>query len=183
MYGMVNQAVKGFVEENHGPEKWAKIHTKAGAPESFAAMSPYEDSITYNLVGAASELLNIPAEKILKGFGEYWVDKVAATHYESIMNKSGQSFVDFVKNLDHMHQRIRMTFPNYNPPSFRVKPLAPDQLQVDYYSERSGLLPFVEGLFIALGRYYKTRVCIEHVNSEGLGLPCARMIVHHAPQS
>ena len=67
MYGMVNQAVKGFVEENHGQEMWKNIHTKAGAPESFAAMSPYEDSITYNLVGAASELLNVPAEIILRG--------------------------------------------------------------------------------------------------------------------
>ena len=183
MYGLVNQAVKGFVLDNHGAEMWGKIHTKAGAPESFAAMSPYEDSITYNLVGAASELLNVPAEKILRGFGEYWVDKVATAHYEAIMNKSGQTFVDFVKNLDHMHQRIRVTFPNYNPPSFRVKELSPDRLQVDYYSDRAGLLPFVEGLFTGLGRYYKTIVRIEHVNSESLGLPCARMIVHHQPQT
>jgi hypothetical protein len=181
MYGMVNQAVKGFVEENHGLEMWRKIHTKAGAPESFAAMSPYEDAITYNLVGAASELLQTPAEKILKGFGEYWVDKVATAHYESIMTRSGQNFVDFVKNLDHMHQRIRVTFPNYNPPSFRVKVLAPGQLQVDYYSDRAGLLPFVEGLFIALGRYFRERADLTYVDTEKLGLPCKRMLIAHAP--
>lgn len=181
MYGIVNQAVKGFVEENHGLEMWRKIHTKAGAPESFAAMSPYEDAITYNLVGAASELLQTPAEKILKGFGEYWVDKVATAHYESIMTRSGQNFVDFVKNLDHMHQRIRVTFPNYNPPSFRVKVLAPGQLQVDYYSDRAGLLPFVEGLFIALGRYFREGVDLTYVDTEKLGLPCKRMLIAHAP--
>jgi len=181
MYGMVNQAVKGFVEENHGPEMWRKIHTKAGAPESFAVMSPYDDAITYNLVGAASELLQVPAEKILKGFGEYWVDKVATVHYESIMTRSGQNFVDFVKNLDHMHQRIRMTFPNYNPPSFRVKVVSASELQVDYYSERAGLLPFVEGLFIALGRYFKEGIKIEYADTEKLGLPCKRLLIEHAP--
>lgn len=68
---------------------------------------------------------------------------MATAHYESIMTRSGQNFVDFVKNLDHMHQRIRVTFPNYNPPSFRVKVLAPGQLQVDYYSDRAGLLPLL----------------------------------------
>lgn len=179
MYGLVNQAVKGFVEDHHGTEMWTRIHTKAGAPASFAAMSPYEDAITYNLVGAAAELLQVPAEKILFAFGEYWVEKVATAHYEAIMNRSGQTFLDFVKNLDHMHQRIRMTFPNYNPPSFRVVPLGPDQLQVDYYSDRPGLLPFVEGLFMALGRYYRTEVRIEPVAEPPAGLPCKRMIVHY----
>lgn len=181
MYGMVNQAVKGFVEEHHGAEMWVKIHTKAGAPESFAVMSPYDDAITYNLVGAASELLQIPAEKILKGFGEYWVQKVATVHYESIMKRSGQNFVDFVKNLDHMHQRIRLTFPNYNPPSFRVKVISVGQLQVDYYSDRAGLLPFVEGLFIALGRFFREGITIEYVDTEKIALPCKRFLVSHVP--
>lgn len=63
MYGMVNQAVKGFVEENHGLEMWRKIHTKAGAPESFAAMSPYDDAITYNLVGQPRSCFRFPRKK------------------------------------------------------------------------------------------------------------------------
>lgn len=181
MYGVVNQSIKGFVEDNHGAEVWRKLHTAAGAPESFVAMSPYDDSITYNLVGAASEMLKVPMETILKAFGEYWVDKIAVVHYAEIMNRSGQNFVDFVKNLDHMHQRIRVAFPNYNPPSFRVKVLSVGRMQVDYYSDRAGLLPFVEGLFVALGRYFKVSVAIEHLDAEQLGLPCKRFLVDHAP--
>jgi hypothetical protein len=150
-----------------------------GASPPAACWDERREQITYNLVGAAAELLQAPAEKILFGFGEYWVEKVATAHYEAIMNRSGQTFLDFVKNLDHMHQRIRMTFPNYNPPSFRVLPLGPERLQVDYYSERVGLLPFVEGLFTALGRYYRTEVRIEQVEEPPAGLPCKRMIVHH----
>lgn len=183
MYGAVNQAIKGFVEDNHGTEVWRTLHTAAGAPESFIAMSPYDDAITYNLVGAASEMLKVPAETILIAFGEYWVDKIAVIHYAEIMGRSGQNFVDFTKNLDHMHQRIRATFPDYNPPSFRVKVMSPEQLQVDYYSSRPGLLPFVEGLFVALGRYFKVSVAFQHLDAEQLGLPCRRFLVDHTPLS
>ncbi len=35
MYGMVNQAVRGLVLEQFGPDAWKNIHEKAGAAENF----------------------------------------------------------------------------------------------------------------------------------------------------
>ncbi len=179
MYGLINEAVKTFVLHHHGAAMWTTIHTKAGAPESFAAMSPYDDAITYNLVGAASEELHLPMEQVLRAFGEYWVTNVAVAHYGTIMSRSGQNFVDFVRNLDHMHQRIRVTFPNYTPPSFRVCEVAPDLLQIDYYSERAGLLPLVDGILVALGRHFGEDVAVESIESQPQGLPCSRLMVRH----
>ena len=179
MYGMVNQAVRGLVTKEFGAETWTKIHTGAGAPENFSAMQPYDDAVTYNLVGQAVEVLGLPAEAILAAFGQYWVSDIATKHYDTMMASTGRDFADFLANLDHMHQRIRVTFPDYQPPSFRVKTLEPGKLQVDYYSHRPGLLPFVEGLFMGLGVYFKEEISFEHVDDSAHRLPCKRIIVWH----
>jgi len=181
MYGMVNAAVRGMVLESFGEEKWRLIHQKAGAPESFVPMDAYDDAITYGLVAAAEQILDVSAENVLKGFGQYWVMKIATLKYADLMEKSGTDFVDFVKNLDHMHQRIRVTFPDYRPPSFRVKTVDEQTFQLDYYSERQGLLPFVEGLLGGLAQHFEVTINIEHVPDDDHPLPCKRMTVSHAP--
>lgn len=181
MYGMVNQAVRGMVLDGFGQERWQSLCKQAGSPTEFMSMEPYDDAITYGLVAAAEEQLNVPAAEILKGFGLYWVEKIAVVHYADLMDASGSNFRDFVKNLDHMHQRIRVTFPDYNPPSFRVKDLESGVMQVDYYSEREGLLPFVEGLFMGLAKHFSVQLSIEYVPDDSHALPCKRVLMRHQP--
>ena len=177
MYGMVNQAVRGLVLEQFGQEAWKNIHEKANAPENFDSFNQYDDAITYGLVGAATEVLKIPAETILHAFGEYWVLKVAVTSYADLMDKTGTDFLAFLKGLDHMHSRIKVTFPNYRPPSFRVEVLSEGLVQLDYYSDREGLVPFVEGLLQGLAVHFELKLEIEQVPDDAHPMPCKRMKV------
>ena len=177
MYGMVNKAVRGFVLKNFDEATWTRIHTRAGVDSDFVAMKAYDDAVTYSLVGAANAELGIEVPAILNGFGRHWVSDIAITAYADVFNKTGVNFVDFVKNLDHLHERIRTTFPNYRPPSFRVVDLSSKQIQVDYYSHREGLLPFVEGLFEGLAEHFAEKISISHVSDDSHPMPCKRMIV------
>lgn len=183
MYGMVNQSVRGLVLEQFGEDAWTSIHEKADAPEKFDAFRQYNDTITYELVGAASEVLEIPAETILYAFGEYWVLSVATKSYADLMDKTGTDFLTFVKGLDQMHSRIRATFPNFSPPSFRVQVLAEDRFQLDYYSDREGLLPFVEGLMHGLATHFEQEIEILATPDEQHGMPCKRMEVSYRPST
>jgi len=177
MYGMVNKAVRGFVLKNFDEATWIRIHTTAGVDNDFIAMQSYDDDVTYQLVGAANKELGIAVPEILHGFGEFWVSDVATASYADLMRKTGVGFIDFVKNLDHLHERIKVTFPDYRPPSFRVKQLDAKQIQVDYYSHREGLLPFVEGLFHGLAKHYGETITIEQVADDSHPMPCKRMLV------
>jgi len=179
MYGMVNKAVRGFVLKNFDEDVWRRIHTRAGVDAEFVAMQSYDDDVTYSLVAAAHEELGIDVPSILHGFGEFWVSDVAAVAYAELMAKTGSSFVVFVKNLDHLHERIRVTFPDYRPPSFRVQEIDEQTIQVDYYSHREGLLNFVEGLFKGLADHYGETISIEHVPDDAHPMPCKRMLVTH----
>ena len=183
MYGMVNQAIRGLVIDNFGDERWSLIASKAESPTEFESLESYDDSITYNLVGAASEVLEMEAGVILQTFGRYWIEKIATAQYPSLMSKTGTNFEKFVANLDHLHSRIQATFPNYKPPSFRVKPLSDGTIVVDYYSEREGLLPFVEGLFDGVGIHFGVKVAIEHIPDDEHPMPCKRMKINYGDMS
>jgi hypothetical protein len=74
MYGMVNAAIQELICSRFGEDKWDEIKTKAGVEiEEFSRMSQYPDEVTYKLVGAASEALALPADDVMKAFGEFWV--------------------------------------------------------------------------------------------------------------
>jgi hypothetical protein len=177
MYGMVNKAVRGFVLKTFDEATWTRIHTKANVDSDFVAMEAYDDDVTYNLVGAANSELGLEVYDILFGFGLYWVSDIATVSYSEVMDKSGVNFTDFVKNLDHLHERIRTSFPNYRPPSFRVLSKSNKVLQVDYYSHREGLLPFVEGLFSGLAKHFNETISISHIPDDTHPMPCKRMLV------
>jgi hypothetical protein len=179
MYGMVNAAVRGFVLKNFDEATWSRIHTRAGVDSEFVAMQAYDDDVTYGLVAAAHAEIGLEVQAILHGFGQYWVSDVATASYAELMAKTGSSFVDFVKNLDHLHERIRVTFPNYRPPSFRIKEVDASTVQVDYYSHREGLLDFVDGLLQGLADHYDETIEIEHIPDDSHPMPCKRMLVTH----
>ena len=159
MYGLVNQAVQGLVESRLGPSGWLRIREKAGVhQEVFLSMEPYDDAITYGLVGAASEVLELAPEEVLHAFGEYWVLETAKKNYAALMEAAGSTLPELLGNLDQLHSRVLLTFPNLRPPSFRVERIDSDKLRVYYYSEREGLEPFVLGLLTGLGKYFNVQV-------------------------
>ena len=74
MYGLVNRAIEDLVRSRFGDEAWGAICRRAGIERpSFVGMQPYDDAITYGLVGAAAAELQIDAAAVLETFGEHWM--------------------------------------------------------------------------------------------------------------
>jgi guanylate cyclase soluble subunit beta len=150
MYGLINKALKDMIRERFGEEQWQAVLSASGAQEdSFLAMRNYDDSITYSLAQAASEVLDAPLDTCLEMFGEYWVLETATKSYEILLNAAGQDLVEFLTNLNALHDRITSTFLNYSPPEFSIEEKEDHHL-VHYVSQREGLTPFVVGLLKGL---------------------------------
>lgn len=168
MYGLVNQAISDMVTERHGPEIWERIRERAGAPPiPFDAMKSYPDALTYALVGAASDVLDTPAEQLLVAFGHYWVLETARRHYGHLLDLAGGTLREFLGNLDDMHGRVAITFERLQPPAFAVEELDGGDLLVHYRSDRAGLAPFVHGLLLGLADRFGTPIAVEHLESRG----------------
>ena len=152
MYGLVNRAVEDLVTHKFGTQTWEQVKTRAGVDvEMFVAMSPYPDSVTYSLVGAASEVLDIPAGEILEAFGEYWMLYSAREGYGELLDLMGHDVPSFLEQLDDVHERLKLSFPDLVPPSMSVSDVTDASLVVHYRSDREGLAPFVVGLLRGVG--------------------------------
>jgi hypothetical protein len=165
MYGMINEAMRRLVSETSGADTWVDIAARADAPVTFAALSYYDDSVTYALVAAASEELATPPADLLRLFGHYWSMRVGPENYADILGATGTDVVSVLRNLDEMHARLQVLYPDLRPPSFTVADEGVDSFEVRYSSERDGLAPFVVGLLEGLGDLYRTPATVEHVSA------------------
>ena len=155
MYGLINSSLQSMICTKFGEEQWNRVLSASGVPEdSFLSMRSYDDAITYDLVAAASEVLGAPAEACLEMFGEWWVLETASINYGSLLDAGGNNLVEFLSNLNALHDRITGTFINYVPPEFRVESLEGGRHRIDYISERQGLTPFVVGLLKGLAKRF-----------------------------
>ena len=157
MYGLVNKAIEDLGVSNFGEEKWQAIKARAGVDEEvFISNQGYPDAMTYSLVGAAVEVLGLPAEQVLIAFGEHWVLKTAAQSYGPMMRSGGRTVKEFLVNLPNFHTHVAMVYPKLEPPRFSCSDVTEDSLRLHYFTHRPGLTAFVVGLVQGLGKLFET---------------------------
>ena len=171
MYGMINEAMRRLVSESAGVEAWKRIAARASAPEVFASLHYYDDAVTYALVAAASDELGAPSDQLLHDFGRYWSMRVGPENYADILGATGTDVVSVLSNLDEMHARIQLLYPDLRPPSFEVVGDLEGEIVVHYRSVRQGLAPFVVGLLDGLGDLYGTPATVHHVSGPTADAP------------
>lgn len=163
MYGLVNAAVHDLVVSRYGEPTWEQIKQKAGLSfETFSRMEQYPDEVTFRMVGAASEVLGISADDVMRAFGEHWVLYTGREGYGEMFDIAGRSLRDFLFNLDALHTRVGQNFTQLEPPSFRFDTLNERTVRMHYHSSRAGLCPLVSGLITGLGARFATHVDVDH---------------------
>ncbi len=132
-------------------------------------MENYPDDVTHKLVKTISEVIGLSGTQVMQAFGEYWIEYTAKVGYESIMDMYGDTLPEFLKNLDHLHTRMGVNFPQYTPPYFESHEHEEQSLELHYYSRRQGLTPMVIGLLKGLGTKFNTEVNITHMEDKQHG--------------
>ena len=63
MYGMINKAIRTLVVRETSEEVWEQVLEASGIDEDvYEDLDAYDDGITFALVGATSEILELPPE-------------------------------------------------------------------------------------------------------------------------
>ena len=164
MYGVINKSLREMVTEGHGEAIWAQVLAKAGVPsDSFLAMRSYDDEITFRLAVASSDVLGVDVDTALHAFGKHWVNHTLARDYDALVRSTGSTMLEFLENLNELHDRISTTFLEYQPPEFRVSELEKNRMEVEYISHREGLNSFVAGLLIALSERFNEPMSISAI--------------------
>jgi hypothetical protein len=183
MYGLVNKAIQDMVCSRFGENTWQEIKQKAGIEvDFFITMEAYPDEITHRLVKAASAVLNLSPQEVMQAFGEYWVQYTAWEGYGELMDMSGDNLPEFLENLDNLHARVGISFPQLQPPSFECADIEEESLKLRYHSTREGLAPMVIGLIKGLGKKFHTEVDISQTQSREAGAEHDEFLVKYKPQ-
>ena len=154
MYGMVNKVLQSSISEEYGGDVWKRVSQRAGLDtEDFVEMMPYPDAISYSIVSAASEELDVPADQFLHWFGREWIRSTSQGSYQQYYEMA-TDVLGFLEKLNQLHQDLGQTMPGLNAPSFRLMRSKNGEALLEYYSERPGLQPFVLGLLAGLADHY-----------------------------
>ncbi|MEM7342000.1 MAG: heme NO-binding domain-containing protein [Actinomycetota bacterium] len=165
MYGMVNRAIKDLVEASAGTETWERICERAGlSVTTFSNTTVYDDTVTYDLVAAASEELNLDPADVLQRFGRHWILFTGREGWGPLFDMAGSDLRSFVDGLDAMHARVQASMPACRMPTFSVEESDDGSLLVEYRSEREGLGPMVVGLLSGLAEHFGESWDVEQLN-------------------
>lgn len=158
MYGLVNRAIQQMVASHHGEDVWQRIKARADLQDLdfFSTYQAYPDDVTHRLVAAATQELGLSGDQIMQAFGEYWITYTASEGYEQLLESTGETLPEFLDQLDNLHARAAIAFPELQPPSFRCQHSADASMQLEYRSKRRGLAPMVTGLLHGLGKRFQT---------------------------
>jgi hypothetical protein len=168
MYGVVNKAIQGLVTENFGQEKWEQVRLHSGVNvDTFISNDQYDDSITFKLAMAASAVLKMSLKEVLHAFGKYWVLKTGKQHYGSLMDAGGSNLREFLVNLPNFHSRIMLLYPNIKPPEFKTVVISETEIHLHYFSTRTGLTDFAEGLVMGLADAFHEQVTVRVIQQKG----------------
>lgn len=171
MYGLVNKAIQDLIATRFGEAKWQEVKATAGVSvPAFVGMNAYPDEVTHSLVEAASRVLGLSVDDVLETFGEHWILYTAQEGYGEMLEMAGRTLFEFLQNLDNLHSRVGLLFPELRPPSFRCTDITGGSLRLRYYSERPGLAPFVVGLVRGLGVRFNTPVSVTLERSRADGI-------------
>ena len=174
MYGLINVAVRDLVTSRFGENAWNQILEKSQVDEmAFVRMGQNDDAVTYALIGAASEVLDLPASDILQAFGQYWTEFTAEEGYGHLLDSAGKTLPEFLQNLDQLHARVGTMYPDLKPPIFECSNITENSLDLYYRSERDGLDDLVIGLLKGLAVRFDNEVTIKQIATKSDSEPAS----------
>ncbi|XP_045542957.1 guanylate cyclase soluble subunit beta-2 [Salmo salar] len=117
------------------------------------------------LVAAASKLLDVKPEVVLRQFGEYFFDFCKRSGYDHMLRTLGGNLFEFIENLDALHSYLALSYKEMNAPSFRAERNGDGTMFLHYYSDRRGLCQIVPGIIEAVAKdFFNSEITMEIVN-------------------
>ncbi len=136
MRGVVYTELVDFLDETGGPLFAEQVLSQADLPHGGAysriGYYPWEEAV--RVVTAAAELSGNEVNALCRAFGEYLFARFTVL-YADIVNGYGSADALLAHINDHIHQEVRVLYPDSSPPSVVARNEG-DTLVITYASHR-----------------------------------------------
>lgn len=169
MKGIVFTEFLEMVEDKFGLLTLDKIveNSELESGGAYTAVGTYNHSEMVQLVSNLSEEVDIPIVDLLEIYGKHFFT-ILFKSYPSFFEEVNGAF-DFLGSIEnHIHVEVLKLYPDAELPSFDIKQLNENQLEMVYRSERK-LAAFAKGLIQGATEYFNEPISIkmETLDSEG----------------
>jgi hypothetical protein len=160
MKGIVFNLLEQVVTDEYGEETWDILLDDAGLDGAYTSLGSYPDAELGMLVAAASARLEVPADDVVRWFGERTMPLFAKRYPE--LFAAQDSTRALVLNLNEViHPEVRKLYPGADTPMFAFDTSSPPTLLMEYRSARQ-LCSFAEGLLIGAAAHYEEDLELDH---------------------
>lgn len=160
MHGTIFVELKKYVESRLGAGAWPGLLTEAGLDaRSYDPFDEYPDAEAGQLVAAATRLTKLPADAILRDFGEFIAPDLLEMYWGLI--RPEWKTLDVIEHTESaIHEVVRLKQPGARPPRLRVARNGADEVVIDYESERR-MCMVAEGIAQGLAKHFGESVSVE----------------------
>ncbi len=172
MKGIIFNVLEESVTTEFGADTWDDLLEAAKVDGAYASVGAYPDEQLYALVGAASQALKMPADDVLRWFGERALP-LLAERYPGFFARHSTTR-GFIVTLDSIvHPEVNKLYPGSETPKFEFDTSSPDVLVMIYRSKRK-LCALVEGLSRGAADVYGETVEFKQTECMHHGAPHCR---------
>ncbi|MBX2882729.1 MAG: heme NO-binding domain-containing protein [Granulosicoccus sp.] len=160
MKGIVFNLLADMVEEKFSLEVWDNLLQATGQDGVYVSTESYPDDKLFALVTEASNVSGIPANDLVRTFGEYMFPRFFAENQSFF--SPGMTLKEFLLMVDRViHVEVRKLHPDANLPQFEYIDETDNELTMMYSSPRK-LCMLAEGLIAGAADHFETQYTLEH---------------------
>lgn len=159
MKGVLFNVVEDVVTDVLSADAWDDALERADAGGAYTSLGNYDDAELVGIVGAVSEIADLPVDETLRVAGRAGFARLAER--EARLLEGASTWRDVIMSLDDIiHPEVLKLYPGAELPKFTVVEHDPD-IVVDYESAR-GLCALADGLVVGCGEWYGATVEVTH---------------------
>lgn len=172
MHGIIFASLHDYARQQLGADATAEIF----AGGSYAMTKTHPDAELVALLERTARKRDLPIDELLRDFGAFTAEQTFARLYPAFFEIAGDTRTFLLGVENHIHELVRATIPNAEPPALIVRPNGDHDLEIDYSSPRQ-LCRLLEGLVLGTGRHYNQQITIQEIACMRNGDPGCRFDV------
>ena len=166
MKGVVFTEFMDMVENKFSLKTLDQMLELANVPSggAYTSVGAYQHEEMISLVMALSKLTNIPANTLVRTFGNYLFGRFSKM-YPQIASGSSEPFEFLARIESHIHKEVLKLYPDAELPHFACELKSPNEMEMVYSSKR----PFSDlayGLIEGCGEFFNVPLEIEMIQLE-----------------
>ena len=178
MHGLIFSSLRDYVTERYGEDAAGTLF--AGEP-LYLLSEAYPDERLQSLIGRAAELTGAEPDAIVHDFGVFAAETTFTRLYPAYFAISGSAREFLLTVETRIHELVRATVPNAEPPQLGVTESGADGVEILYASPRR-LCVLLRGLVEGTAAHYAESATIEETTCMHRGADACRFLVRLTPR-